>query len=93
MTYYEAAVQVLGTTRHPLTAREITDQAIERGLIKPRGKTPEQTMAAELYTRLPKDPQLVKLEVPAKTRAKRNSVRWTLRRSDGRSSGKKGSLR
>lgn len=79
MTYYEAALQVLRCARHPLTAREITDQAIERGLITPQGKTPHETMASELYTRRRDDPELVKVEVPGNRQAKRGSVRWTLR--------------
>lgn len=44
-----------------------------------RGKTPEATMAAELYGRLGTDPQLFKTEVRGPTRAKRGTVRWTLR--------------
>ena len=80
MTYYEAALQVLLGAKRPLTAREITDEALERGLITPKGKTPHATMTAELYVHAPKDPQLVKLEDPGSKRAKRGSVRWTVRR-------------
>jgi len=83
MTYYEAALQVLRSARHPLTTREITARAMERGLIKPQGKTPHGTMSAELYMRLPSDPELVELEVPGNGRAKRGSVRWTVRRGRG----------
>jgi hypothetical protein len=46
MTYYEAALQVLGSARRPLTTQEITDLATERKLIVPRGKTPQQSMSA-----------------------------------------------
>jgi hypothetical protein len=81
MTYYEAALQVLRSVQRPLTTREITDQAIERGLITPIGKTPHSTMSAELYLRVRNDPELVKLEDPGRARAKHGSVRWTLRRS------------
>lgn len=87
MGYYEAALQVLRSAKRPLTAREITDQAIERGLIAPAGKTPHITMAAKLYTRVRDDPELVKLEDPGTERAKRGSVRWTLRRAKSASSG------
>jgi hypothetical protein len=80
MTYYEAALQVLRSVRHPLTTREITDQAIERGLITPRGKTPNATMSARLYVGVRNSPDLVKLEAPGNGRARRGSVRWTLRR-------------
>jgi hypothetical protein len=79
MTYYEAALQVLRSVQHPMTTRQITDQAIERGLIAPRGKTPRKTMAAELYTRVRDDPDLIKIEDPVNGRAKPGSVRWTLR--------------
>lgn len=79
MTYYEAALQVLRSAKDPLTTREITDRAIERGLIRPQGKTPHNTMAAELYTRLGDDPRLIKIAEPAEARARRRSVLWTLR--------------
>jgi hypothetical protein len=39
MTYYEAAHQVLRAVRQPLTTREITNQALEKRLITPHGKT------------------------------------------------------
>jgi HB1, ASXL, restriction endonuclease HTH domain len=81
LTYVEAAVLVLRSAQQPLTAREITILAIQQGLIAPRGKTPEQTMSARLYMRARIDPELVKLESPGSTRAKRGSVRWTLRSS------------
>jgi HB1, ASXL, restriction endonuclease HTH domain len=79
MTYYEAALQVLRSAGHPMSTREITDLAIAKGLISPRGKTPHSTMAARLYLRSRNDSELVKLETPGKRRAKRDSVRWTLR--------------
>jgi hypothetical protein len=79
MTYHEAARQVLRYAGHPLTIREITDRAIEKGLITPNGKTPHMTMAARLYTLVRNDPELVKIESPGNGRAKRGSVRWTLR--------------
>jgi hypothetical protein len=79
MTYYEAALEILRSAQHPLTTREITDRAIERGLITPHGKTPNSTMAARLYVRGQGDTELVKLEAPGNGRAKRGSVRWTVR--------------
>jgi HB1, ASXL, restriction endonuclease HTH domain len=79
MTYYEAALQILRSARHPLTTREITNRAIERALITPSGKNPYATMAARLYVRARNDPELLKLEAPGNGRAKRGSVRWTLR--------------
>ena len=90
MTYQEAALQILRSARHPLTTREITDRAIRRGLIIPRGKTPDRTMAARLYTRARNDPELVKLQSPGNVRAKRGSVRWTLRSTTVTESDSKG---
>lgn len=82
MTYYEAALTVLRSARRPLTTREITERAIDTGLVTPRGKTPHATMAARLYRRASNDAELVKIEVPGDGRAKRGSVRWTLRQTD-----------
>jgi HB1, ASXL, restriction endonuclease HTH domain len=79
MTYYEAALQVLKSAKRPLTTHEITDQALKNGLITPQGKTPLATMSAMLYTRLHRDSIIVKLENRTDTRARRGSVRWTLR--------------
>ena len=81
MTYYEAALEVLRSVQRPLTTWEITDEAIQRGLITPVGKTPHATMAAKLYSRVRHDPILVKLEDRGSERAKRGSVRWTLRQT------------
>jgi hypothetical protein len=79
MTFYEAALQILKSSRKPLTSREITDRALERGMIVPRGKTPVATMSAELYRRLGTDPLLVKTEDRGPVRAKNGTVRWKLR--------------
>jgi hypothetical protein len=80
MTYYQAALQVLRSAGRPMTTREITTEVLERGLVTPRGKTPHQTMTAELYKHVRKDPQLVKIEDRGSKRATRGSVRWTLLR-------------
>jgi hypothetical protein len=63
-----------------MTAREITAEAVEKGLVSPRGKTPHETMRAELYVHIGKDPELVKIEERGNKRANRGSVRWTLLR-------------
>jgi hypothetical protein len=87
VTYFEAALTVLRRAKRPLTAAEIVGAAIERGLVTPKGRTPEATMSAELYRRTKSDSGLlVKLETPGRGRAKRGSVRWTLSHS-GRASG------
>ena len=80
--YYEAALQVLSSSPRPLTAQEITDQAIERGLIRPLGKTPCATMRTQLYVKGRDNPELIKLGEPGNGRAKPGSVRWTLRHAD-----------
>lgn len=80
MKYYEAALHILRSTDRPMTAREITNEALERRLITPRGKTPQATMSSELYVHAPKDPELVRIEIPGEKRAKTGSVRWTVRR-------------
>jgi hypothetical protein len=80
MTYYEAALSVLRSARRPLSTQEITDLALQRKLIQPGGKTPHATMSATLYTRVGGHNELVKIDAPGNGRAKRGSVRWTLRR-------------
>jgi hypothetical protein len=81
MTYYEAALLVLRSARHPLTAQEITDRALERKLIVSRGKTPWATMSAMLYRRVGNDAELVKVGARANVRAKPGTVRWTVRKA------------
>jgi hypothetical protein len=76
VTYYEAALRVLKFVGLPLTAREITDQAVEAGLIAPVGKTPHASMRSVLYMRAGSDLELLKMEDPGNGRAKRGSVRW-----------------
>jgi hypothetical protein len=78
MTYYTAAIEVLKAAKRPLTVREITNQAIEAGLITPSGETPVATMSAVLY-RLQNHSDLIKTGDQADKRAKRGTVRWTLR--------------
>jgi hypothetical protein len=79
MTYFDAALAVLQDAERPLTTREIVASALTRGLIEPRGKTPEATMSAELYRKAAFDRRLVRMATPGAKRAKRGSVRWRLR--------------
>jgi hypothetical protein len=81
-TYYEAAIQVLRFAQRPLTVREITARAIEKGLITPAGETPGATMSAVLYVHARKDAAFTKIEQPGNGRARRGSVRWTLRNAE-----------
>lgn len=87
MTYVEAALTVLETCGRPLTTREILDEATQRGLLTPTGKTPLASMSAELYTlsRARSGKPLIRLSEPGGARARRGTVRWTLR--DAPSSG------
>lgn len=81
MTYLEAALAVLESAGRPMTGREITAEALRRGLITPMGKTPEATLSARLYVyvRDRPDGRLVRLAEPGPGRARRGSVRWALR--------------
>lgn len=79
MTYYEAALSLLRSARRPLSTQEITELAVQRKLIVPRGKTPNASMSAALYQRVRDSGDLIKIDAPGDGRAKRGSVRWTLR--------------
>lgn len=80
--FLTAAVEVLAAAGRPLDAKEITAQALKRGLLHTTGRTPEATMAARLYVACLRDPKcpVRKVAVPGGARARRGSVRWELRR-------------
>ncbi len=86
--YLAAALSVLASTGSPMTAREITEEALHRGLIRSAGKTPEATMSARLYVEARDNPdgRLVRLAEPGPTRAKRGSVRWSIQSSSAKPS-------
>ncbi|MBS0549188.1 MAG: hypothetical protein JSR24_15635 [Proteobacteria bacterium] len=50
MSFLDAAEQVLQETDAPLHPREITERALQGGLIESSGRTPAQTMKAKLST-------------------------------------------
>ena len=50
LSFKGAAIKILKEADEPLTAKEITEVALEEGLIETSGATPEATMAAQLYT-------------------------------------------
>src|SRR5918912_657501 len=56
-SYVEAAVEVLRDARRPLTTREMTDEALRRGLIPTAGKTPQNSMSARLYVAVRNNPE------------------------------------
>jgi hypothetical protein len=64
-----------------MTAHEIVTVALDEGLITSKGLNPERTMTARLYVGVKRDKRLVKLSSPGASRARRGSVRWTLRAS------------
>lgn len=79
MTFLEAALAVLKHARQPLTTAEVTERAIDKGMLSTKGKTPEASMSAALYKEAgSKKPRVCKLAQQGPTRAARGSVRWTL---------------
>lgn len=80
MTYAQAALEVLRSSRQPLTTEEVTKRALEMELISPeQSKTPSKSMAAALYRTFNSEGPIVKIDIPGQERAKRGSVRWTVR--------------
>jgi hypothetical protein len=81
LSYLEAAVAVLEACQRHMTANEITREAIDRGLLRPQGKTPARTMSAALYvfSRAEPEGKLTRVSEPGPGRARRGSVRWRLR--------------
>ena len=82
-SFLGAALRVLENCQRPMTAREITAEALRRGWLTSAGKTPEATMGAQLYLQVRDHPdgRLVRVAQPGKGRAARGSVRWALRSS------------
>ena len=79
MSFLEAAREVLAAAGRPMTTREITVEALRRGLIQTAGKTPEKTMDAQLYVQAKKEgAPIARLSEAGAGRARRASGRWTL---------------
>jgi hypothetical protein len=76
MSFLRAAETVLRTAGKSLTAAEITEIALRRGLVQTRGKTPTATMRAALYGAPPDSPIRREFK-PGRQRAVPSSVRWT----------------
>lgn len=72
---------VLKETRREMTSKELAEIALRRGLMTSTGKTPDATLAAQLYVRVREQPDgpLRKVAEPGATRARRGSVRWVWR--------------
>ena len=75
VTFIEAAEQVLRASQRPLSATEITELAMRRGLLQTKGQTPAATMRAALYGAPPGTP-IRRESTPGRRRAARNSARW-----------------
>ena len=74
MDFYEAALVILQENGRPMTAKEIIEEGISRGLIQTKGKTPESTMDVTLTRHLRRDfpVRLVRLGT------RRAPMRWAL---------------
>ena len=81
LSFLEAAVTVLESAERSLTLAELTAEALRRGLISSAGKTPIAAMSARLYIDLRDNPKtrLIRHAQPGPNRARRGSVRWSLR--------------
>jgi hypothetical protein len=81
MSFLNAAISILKETRRDMTANEVAQIAMDRGLVKSTGKTPGATLAAQLYVHVREHPQgpLRKVSVPGPSRARRDSVKWAWR--------------
>lgn len=44
MSFHDAAMKILQEERRPLSPEEITQKALQKGLINTKGKTPSATM-------------------------------------------------
>ena len=79
MTYLEAALEVLKASGRPMTAEEITDTAISRGLLESGSKTPVRSMTSRLYryVRDAPEPKIKRHAQPGPSRAIKGSVSWS----------------
>ncbi len=59
VSFKEAAQIVLKNADDPKTAKEITAIALEQGILETDGRTPEATMAAQLYVNINKNPKSI----------------------------------
>ncbi len=57
LSFKAAAKELLKRSGEPMTAKELTALAVDEGLIKTEGQTPEATMAAQLYVDINRNPR------------------------------------
>ena len=75
-SFLDGALKVM-SRRRPMTAAEILDKALRRGLITTQGRTPLRTLEGALYTEEKQpDSRVKRVFEPGRTRARRNTVRW-----------------
>ncbi len=81
LSFLDAAITILKETRREMTARELAAMALERGLVRSSGRTPDATLAPQLYVRVRKQPggPLRRVAEAGPSRARRGSVRWVWR--------------
>lgn len=56
LTFKEAALMILTREKRPMTAREIANIAISEGLVISAGKTPDASVAGQIYTDIRRNP-------------------------------------
>lgn len=78
MNNVEAAGVVLKESGRPMTVAEITQQALDKGLVSSKGRTPQATMGSALYTHVRDTPgsPIRRQFQQGPVRARRKSVRW-----------------
>ena len=81
MSYVTAAIEVLRSEGHPLSAEQIIELIIKSRLISPTGQTPGKTLEAALYVGARDNPDfpVERLAKSGPKRAIRGSVKWALR--------------
>jgi hypothetical protein len=58
MRFKDAALLILSETNRSMSAKEIAEIALDRGLIRTNGKTPDCTIAATIYSDIAKFPDV-----------------------------------
>jgi hypothetical protein len=74
-TFLQAADEILRAAEGPLTAREITERALARGVVTTHGITPDRTMLSKLY-KAAASGRVQRVHEPGLKRARRGTVRW-----------------
>lgn len=75
--FLAAAIQVLRAADHPLTTREITDEAVRLQLLPTSSKTPRNSMAALLSKVSRRSPMIERVSTDA-NQSGSGTARWRL---------------